>query len=193
MRSAEGGDDGREALDGIGAGEVGEAHDRGLDTRVRERAEPADVIGDGAGVDARGVPLGALAARPEPLDQRVDLDPVAADERRGELRDLDSRSIAIQRVAVRVQRGDLADDDVDIADQVARICVLRREAQRAAFAVPTHEHGDVFPRRRLMVSINYNIDIGDYVEWSGENLYNPLATNEAYKFMINYIVYGMTH
>ena len=48
-------------------------------------------------------------------------------------------------------------------------------------------------RRRLMVSINYNIDIGDYVEWSGENLYNPLATNEAYKFMINYIVYGMTH
>ena len=38
-----------------------------------------------------------------------------------------------------------------------------------------------------------NIDIGDYVEWSGENLYNPLATNEAYKFMINYIVYGMTH
>jgi hypothetical protein len=54
-------------------------------------------------------------------------------------------------------------------------------------------HEDNNPRRRLMVSINYNIDIGDYVEWSGENLYNPLATNEAYKFMINYIVYGMTH
>ena len=54
-------------------------------------------------------------------------------------------------------------------------------------------HEDNDPRRRLMVSINYNIDIGDYVEWSGENLYNPLATNEAYKFMINYIVYGMTH
>jgi hypothetical protein len=54
-------------------------------------------------------------------------------------------------------------------------------------------HEDNTPRRRLMVSINYNIDIGDYVEWSGENLYNPLATNEAYKFMINYIVYGMTH
>jgi hypothetical protein len=49
------------------------------------------------------------------------------------------------------------------------------------------------PNRRLTVVINYNIDIGDYVEWSAENLYNPLATNEAYKFMINYIVYGMTH
>jgi hypothetical protein len=48
-------------------------------------------------------------------------------------------------------------------------------------------------RRRLTVVINYNIDIGDYVEWSGENLYNPHATNEAYKFMVNYVVYGLTH
>jgi hypothetical protein len=49
------------------------------------------------------------------------------------------------------------------------------------------------PSRRLMVVINYNVDLGDYVEWSAENLYNPDSTNEAYKFMINYVVYGMTH
>jgi hypothetical protein len=49
------------------------------------------------------------------------------------------------------------------------------------------------PRRRLTTIINYNIDIGDYVEWSGQELYNPQSTNEAYKFAINYIVYGMTH
>jgi len=54
-----------------------------------------------------------------------------------------------------------------------------------------HEGND--RNRRLMVVINYNIDLGDYVEWSGENLYNPQSTNEAYKFMINYIIYGMTH
>ena len=48
-------------------------------------------------------------------------------------------------------------------------------------------------RRRLTTIINYNIDIGDYVEWSGQNLYNPQSTNEAYKFAINYIVYGLTH
>jgi hypothetical protein len=54
-----------------------------------------------------------------------------------------------------------------------------------------HENND--PRRRLTVVINYNIDIGDYVEWSGENLYNPQATNEADKFMVNYVIYGMTH
>jgi hypothetical protein len=54
-----------------------------------------------------------------------------------------------------------------------------------------HEAND--PSRRLQVIINYNIDLGDYVEWSAENLYNPGATNEAYKFMINYIMYGLTH
>jgi hypothetical protein len=54
-------------------------------------------------------------------------------------------------------------------------------------------HEDNDPRRPLMVVINYNMDLGDYVEWSGENLYNPLSTNEAYKFMINYIIYGLTH
>jgi hypothetical protein len=54
-----------------------------------------------------------------------------------------------------------------------------------------HEDNDT--RRRLSVVINYNIDLGDYVEWSGENLYNPQSTNEAYKFMINYVIYGLTH
>jgi hypothetical protein len=54
-----------------------------------------------------------------------------------------------------------------------------------------HEEND--PNRRLQVIINYNIDLGDYVEWSAENLYNPGATNEAYKFMINYLIYGLTH
>ena len=41
--------------------------------------------------------------------------------------------------------------------------------------------------------INYNIDIGDYVEWSLEDIYNFKSTNEAYKFAINYVVYGLTH
>ena len=45
----------------------------------------------------------------------------------------------------------------------------------------------------LQVIINYNIDLGDYVEWSAETLYDPQNTNEAYKFMINYLIYGLTH
>jgi hypothetical protein len=54
-----------------------------------------------------------------------------------------------------------------------------------------HEGND--PGRPLQVVINYNIDLGDYVEWSAEELYNPMSTNEAYKFMINYVMYGLTH
>jgi hypothetical protein len=54
-----------------------------------------------------------------------------------------------------------------------------------------HENND--PARPLTMIINYNIDIGDYVEWSADNLYNPHSTNEAYKFMINYLLYGLTH
>jgi hypothetical protein len=54
-------------------------------------------------------------------------------------------------------------------------------------------HEDNDPDNRLMVVINYNMDIGDYMEWSATNAYNPLPTNEAYKFGINYIIYGLTH
>lgn len=49
------------------------------------------------------------------------------------------------------------------------------------------------PNRRLMVVINYNIDIGDYMEHSGRSWYSVAPTNEAYKFAINYIIYGLTH
>ena len=55
-----------------------------------------------------------------------------------------------------------------------------------------HQEND--PNRRLVAVINYNIDIGDYVEWSGDqNVYALVPTNEAYKFLINYVIYGLTH
>ena len=54
-------------------------------------------------------------------------------------------------------------------------------------------HEDNDPTRRLMVVINYNNDIGDYMEWSGDGLWPVNVTNEAYKFAINYIIYAMTH
>ncbi len=45
---------------------------------------------------------------------------------------------------------------------------------------------------RLSVIINYNMDVGDYVEWSHTSRYTLAPTNEAYKFMINYVLYGLT-
>jgi hypothetical protein len=49
------------------------------------------------------------------------------------------------------------------------------------------------PTKRLMVVINYNNDIGDYMEWSGEGWWPVNITNDAYKLAINYIIYGMSH
>ena len=54
-----------------------------------------------------------------------------------------------------------------------------------------HEDNDT--SRRLMVIINYNMDIGDYMEWSATGTYAVAPTNEAYKFGINYVLYGLTH
>lgn len=54
-------------------------------------------------------------------------------------------------------------------------------------------HEDNDPAKRLSVVINYNMDIGDYMEHSGQGLYLVDPTNEAFKFGINYIVYGLTH
>ncbi|HSJ65483.1 MAG TPA: DUF4159 domain-containing protein [Gemmatimonadaceae bacterium] len=48
------------------------------------------------------------------------------------------------------------------------------------------------PGKRMMVVINYNNDIGDYMEWSGEGFWPVNITNDAYKLAINYIIYGMT-
>jgi len=49
------------------------------------------------------------------------------------------------------------------------------------------------PAKRLLVVINYNNDIGDYMEWSGQGVYAINFSNDAYKLATNYIVYGLTH
>ena len=54
-------------------------------------------------------------------------------------------------------------------------------------------HEDNDPSKRLMVVINYNMDIGDYMEHSGRGWYAAGPTNEAFKFGVNYFMYGLTH
>lgn len=49
------------------------------------------------------------------------------------------------------------------------------------------------PSKRLMVVVNYNNDIGDYMEWSGQGWYAVNLSNDAYKFATNYLVYALTH
>ncbi len=54
-----------------------------------------------------------------------------------------------------------------------------------------YENND--PSRRLEVVVNYNMDIGDYMEHSGTGFYLVDPTNEAFKFGVNYVIYGLTH
>ncbi|MGH8519000.1 MAG: DUF4159 domain-containing protein [Panacagrimonas sp.] len=54
-------------------------------------------------------------------------------------------------------------------------------------------HEDNDRSKRLMVVINYNNDIGDYMEHSGQGWWPVNTSNDAYKLAINYIIYGLTH
>jgi len=54
-----------------------------------------------------------------------------------------------------------------------------------------YENND--PSKRLMVVANYDNDVPEYWEWSGEGLFPFDASNEAYKLGVNYVLYGLTH
>ena len=49
------------------------------------------------------------------------------------------------------------------------------------------------PSKRLLVVANFDNDVPEYWEWSGEGLYPVDLSNEAYKLGVNYVVYGLTH
>jgi hypothetical protein len=49
------------------------------------------------------------------------------------------------------------------------------------------------PSKRLMVVANFDNDVPEYWEWSGQGLFPFDTSNEAYKLGVNYMIYGMTH
>jgi hypothetical protein len=49
------------------------------------------------------------------------------------------------------------------------------------------------PRKRLMVVANVNQDLSEYWEFSDTGIAPVDLTNEAYKFGVNYVIYGLTH
>lgn len=46
--------------------------------------------------------------------------------------------------------------------------------------------------KRLMVVANFDNDVPEYWEWSGDGIYPFDTSNEAYKLGVNYVMYGMT-
>ena len=49
------------------------------------------------------------------------------------------------------------------------------------------------PARRLIAVANFDNDIPEYWEWSGQGYYPVDTSNEAYKLGVNYLIYGLTH
>jgi hypothetical protein len=56
-----------------------------------------------------------------------------------------------------------------------------------------HWRGIYDDEGRLMVAINFNMDLGDAWEHADNPLYPEPMTTLAYRFAINYILYSMTH
>ena len=83
--------------------------------------------------------------------------------------------------------------DVDLENPIPGIMALR-------YGI-TYEHDGYAPARRgiyddqgrLMVIINFNVDLGDAWEMADEAWYPEEYTALAYRFGINYILYAMTH
>ncbi len=49
------------------------------------------------------------------------------------------------------------------------------------------------PAKRLLVVANFDNDVPEYWEWSGQGLFPFATTNDAYKLGVNYMIYGLTH
>ncbi len=49
------------------------------------------------------------------------------------------------------------------------------------------------PTKRMIAIINFNTDVSNFWEFSGEGFLPIELSNEAYKLGVNYIVYGLTH
>ena len=49
------------------------------------------------------------------------------------------------------------------------------------------------PAKRLIAIANYNNDLQEYWEFSDYGYYPIDLANEAYKFGVNYVIYGLTH
>jgi hypothetical protein len=56
-----------------------------------------------------------------------------------------------------------------------------------------HWRGIYDDQDRLMVAINFNMDLGDAWEHADDPYYPEMYTGLAYRFAVNYVIYSMTH
>ncbi len=83
--------------------------------------------------------------------------------------------------------------DLDQRIQIPGIQYLRSGVTHERDGYDPHWRGIYDDENRLMVAINFNMDMGDAWEHADYPMYPEEMTALAYRFGINYIVYAMTH
>ncbi len=87
--------------------------------------------------------------------------------------------------------------DLDQRTQIPGLRHLRRAAGGGIYVEPQDAgprwRGILDEEGRLLVAVNYNMDVGDAWEHADMAEYPEPMTALAYRFGINYIVYAMTH
>ena len=83
--------------------------------------------------------------------------------------------------------------DLDQRIQVPGIAALSRGVTFEQDGVQPHWRGIYDDTGRLMVAINFNMDLGDAWEHADNPYYPEAMTTLAYRFAVNYVVYSMTH
>lgn len=83
--------------------------------------------------------------------------------------------------------------DLDQRIQIPGISPLGRGVTYEQDGYTPHWRGIYDDEQRLMVAINFNMDLGDAWEHADTPYYPEKMTALAYRFGINYVIYAMTH
>jgi hypothetical protein len=83
--------------------------------------------------------------------------------------------------------------DLNEKTQIPGIAALRFGQTYEQDGVQPHWRGIYDDAGRLMVAINFNMDLGDAWEHADDAFYPEPLTALAYRFAVNYVVYAMTH
>src|SRR5690606_15779532 len=83
--------------------------------------------------------------------------------------------------------------DVDQFTQIPGVAALWRGVTYENDGYTPHWRGIYDDEGRLMVAINFNMDLGDAWEHANDPGYPAPMTALAYRFAVNYVIYTMTH
>ena len=82
-----------------------------------------------------------------------------------------------------------------IFDAFFKVDLRLMEAGEGNYGRPARYLGifqDNDPKKRLMMIVNLNLDVGEHWQYSDRG-FSPVPTNEAYKLGVNYLIYALTH